>query len=126
MLENGATRLVKTTTLTYLKDQIVTLTFLYLGDFVKRASKLMSENDYRTFENILLDNPTAGTVVKHSGGLRKVRVASVGAGKSGGFRIVYLLRTPFVFVLWVYTKSEKSDLTDQEWRVLAQIAQELK
>lgn len=64
--------------------------------------------------------------MKHSGGLRKVRVASVGQGKSGGFRIIYLLRTPFVFVLWVYTKSEKSDLTDPEWRILAQIAQELK
>ena len=124
MLENE--RLVRITTLTYLKDRIVTLTFLYLGDFVKRASKIMIEHDYRTFENVLLDNPNAGTVVKNSGGLRKVRIAPVGQGKSGGFRIVYLLRTPFVFVLWVYAKAEKSDLTDQEWRFLAQIAQELK
>lgn len=106
--------------------RFVTLTFLYLGDFVKRAGKIMVEHDYRTFENVLLDNPMAGTVVKNSGGLRKVRVAPIGQGKSGSFRIVYLLRTPFVFVLWVYAKSEKSDLTSKEWRVLAQIAQELK
>jgi hypothetical protein len=104
----------------------MTLTFIYMDVFVKKASKLLNEQDYLEFENTLLKKADAGNVVPKAGGLRKVRVASAFGGKSGGFRVLYLLRSPIVFVLYVYAKSERSDLTPSDYKALAEIAKGLK
>lgn len=36
----------------------------------------------------LAEDPDVGTVIPGSGGLRKVRMAGAGRGKSGGFRVI--------------------------------------
>jgi hypothetical protein len=104
----------------------MTLTFIYMDAFVKRANKILNEQDYLEFEHTLLLKADAGNVVKNAGGLRKVRVANALGGKSGGFRVLYLLRSPIVFVIYVYAKSERSDLTPAEYKELAKIAKGLK
>lgn len=104
----------------------MTLTFIYVDVFVKKANKLLNEQDYLEFENTLLKKADAGNVVPKAGGIRKVRVASAVGGKSGGFRVLYLLRSPIVYVLYVYAKSERSDLTPAEYKALAELAKGLK
>lgn len=64
--------------------------------------------------------------MKGCGGLRKVRVADPGRGqgKRGGARVIYL-HVPEVkrfYLLDIYGKTEKDDLTAAEKKVLAKLA----
>lgn len=52
-----------------------------------------SEDERGEFASYISSDPTAGSVIRESGGLRKVRWARSGTGKSGGVRIIYFTRT---------------------------------
>lgn len=58
-------------------------------------------------------NPEAGDLIVGSGGVRKVRVAGRGFGKSGGFRIatLFLGSTRPVYLLWVLSKGKAANFT---------------
>ncbi|MGH7830586.1 MAG: type II toxin-antitoxin system RelE/ParE family toxin [Candidatus Binatia bacterium] len=64
------------------------------------------------------------------GGLRKIRFRDPrrGKGRRGGLRIiyVYLPEQEWVFLLDIYGKDEKDDLTGQEKKVLAGLAGRVK
>ena len=65
-------------------------------------------------------NPAAGDVIEGTGGARKVRFAGKGKGKSGGYRVITFFtgtEVP-VFLLNIFAKNEKTDLTPRERRVL--------
>lgn len=55
--------------------------------------------------------------------MRKVRFAGKGKGKSGGYRIITFYTGPGtpVFLLNVFAKNEKTDLTPKERQVLKSI-----
>jgi len=58
------------------------------------------------------------------GGIRKVRFAIAGRGKSGGVRIIYYFhneRVP-VFLLAVFAKNERANLTRAETNLLGNAA----
>jgi hypothetical protein len=61
-------------------------------------------------------NPFAGDLIPASGGARKVRFASRGKGKSGGYRAItyYAAEDVPVFLLDVYGKGQKVDLSKAE------------
>lgn len=65
-------------------------------------------------------NPEAGKVIEGTGGARKVRFAGRGKGKSGGYRVITFFSGPDipVFLLNLFAKNEKIDLTAQERRAL--------
>jgi hypothetical protein len=68
-------------------------------------------------------NPSAGEVIEGTGGARKVRFAGKGKGKSGGYRVITFFtgtETP-VFLLNMFAKNEKIDLTPKERGVLKTI-----
>ncbi|HJZ95384.1 MAG TPA: type II toxin-antitoxin system RelE/ParE family toxin [Candidatus Solibacter sp.] len=65
-------------------------------------------------------NPEAGDVIEGTGGARKVRFAGKGKGKSGGYRVITFfsgVELP-VFLLNIFAKNEKIDLSAKERRVL--------
>jgi hypothetical protein len=71
----------------------------------------------------LAADPTFGVVIPGSGGIRKVRFGFGARGKSGGARIIYLfsgVSLP-VFVLAVFAKNEKADLSLGERNALAKL-----
>ena len=72
-------------------------------------------------------HPDAGKVIEGTGGARKVRFAGKGKGKSGGYRVItFFSGTDIpVFLLNVFAKNEKSDLTPKECRVLKSILAEI-
>ena len=57
--------------------------------FTRRVLKLMSDEDYRELQQTLVRDPGRGAIIRHSGGLRKVRWARAGRGKRGGVRAIY-------------------------------------
>ena len=51
-----------------------------------------SEKERGEFATYIALEPFAGSVIRESGGLRKVRWARPGSGKSGGVRVIYFVR----------------------------------
>ncbi len=62
--------------------------FIETNVFTKLLPNYLSDDDYRKLQSYLLQKPDAGDLVKGSGGVRKVRWASSGKGKSGGLRVL--------------------------------------
>lgn len=85
-------------------------------EFTKRLSDYLSDDEYFEFQESLLENPTFGPVIPGGGGLRKVRWRVGGRGKRGGLRIIYYFADArgYIFLLTLYAKNEKSDLTRQQ------------
>ena len=62
-----------------------------------------------------------------TGGVRKLRWAVGAKGKSGGVRIIYYMQgiTVPIFLLTVYGKGEKDNLTKSECNALSALAKRL-
>ncbi len=88
--------------------------------FTRQIVELISPEAYREFQQELIFNPTAGDVIKGSGGLRKIRWKSARGGKRGGVRIIYYWQKSDeeIYLLLAYGKNEKDDLTSKELRTL--------
>jgi len=89
--------------------------------FTKQANNLLDDKSYRNLQNLLIKNPKAGDVIRGTGGLRKIRVATSGHGKKGGSRIIYYHFdiTGQIALLMIYPKNKKDDLTDKERKFFA-------
>ena len=86
-------------------------------EFIRRAKKSgLSDGEIDYIKLFVAYNPSAGNVVRGTGGARKVRISSRGKGKSGGYRVVtFYTGVDFpVFLLDVYSKSSKEELTQAE------------
>jgi hypothetical protein len=66
--------------------------FIEAPAFTKHIYEYLSEDEYFGLQSFLLRYPQAGKVVPKSGGVRKVRWAMSGKGKSGGVRVIYDFR----------------------------------
>ena len=89
----------------------------------------MTEEDRRELELLLLEDPKRGQLIERTGGFRKVRFArpSRREGKSGGTRVTYYLldRRDRIYLLLVYAKGVKDDLTRAEENELRKLARAL-
>ncbi len=81
-----------------------------------RARKLFTLAERAAAELEVALQPTAWPVVAGTGGARNARAARGGKGKSGGARVIYYVvsRRGVIYLLDVYAKSAKEDLTDGE------------
>lgn len=70
----------------------------------------------------LAANPELGDEIPGTGGARKLRLAGRGKGKSGGYRVVtfYSGRDVPVFLLAIFAKGDRVDLTQAERNALRQ------
>ena len=101
------------------------LTIVELPEFQKRARSIMSGEEREHIVLFLAANPEAGLSL--GGGLRKVRVPRSGGGKSGGFRVVYVfggMHMP-LFLVTVFGKNEKSNLTTSEQSQAVKLAKQI-
>jgi hypothetical protein len=76
-------------------------------------------------QGFLLEHPDAGRIVRGSGGVRKLRWAIAGKGKSGGIRVIYYWKRidNEIWLLTAYGKSERDTIASH---ILRQIAEEIK
>ena len=76
----------------------------------------MSNEEIDNLVAFLAENPDAGDEIVGTGGCRKLRWARRGGGKRGGCRTVtfYSGATMPVFLLTVFAKGERADLTQGE------------
>lgn len=75
-----------------------------------------NDEDYRKLQNALIDNPEVGALIKGTGGVRKMRFAFEGRGKSGSVRVCYVYFGTYLvyFLITVYQKKDKENLTQAE------------
>jgi hypothetical protein len=104
------------------------LEFVYTRAFEASAKGVLTDAELRELEAALVENPEAGTLERGTGGIRKVRIALPGRGKSGGARVVYFYRKTRgrIYLLLAYPKNEKASLTKAEKNALGKLAAKLK
>jgi hypothetical protein len=104
-------------------------TFIEVPIFTKKWHELgLTDNILRELENILVENPKAGSAIQGTGGIRKIRIPLETSGKRGGGRVIYVdvdLKETIYFIN-VYTKNEKDDLTESEKKAFKAIIKLLK
>ena len=88
----------------------------------------MADAEMTAAVDLVASNPESGDLMQGTGGVRKTRLAGRGKGKSGGYRIVWYFGggdIP-VFLLTVFGKGEKANLTQGERNALRQLTATLK
>ena len=87
----------------------------------------MTEDEVSALINYLAANPDAGDAIPGTGGCRKLRWAGRGKGKSGGYRTITFYTGPWspVYLLTVFGKGEKANVTRAECNALRAIAKAL-
>lgn len=75
-----------------------------------------TEDDLLNLQLMLLENPKRGSVMQGTGGLRRMRYAFEGRGKSGSVRVLYVDFEAHERILFlnVFAKDEKENLTKEE------------
>ncbi len=93
--------------------------------FTKLLPNYLADEEYRGLQTYLLEFPDAGLLIVGSGGVRKVRWASTGSGKSGGLRVIYFWKESSheIWMLTLYRKSKQSTIPGH---MLKQIAEAIK
>ena len=96
--------------------------------FVRAAKHAgMTEDEIDSLVDFLAENPTAGVEIAGTGGCRKIRFAGRGKGKSGGYRpVAFYTGEKFpVFLITVFAKGERSNLSKSECNSLRTITKAL-
>ena len=88
--------------------------------------EMLSDEEYRSLQEKLVENPKAGRLIRGGKGLRKYRWAASGKGKSGGARIIYYLylSEDIIYMLFPYKKSDQGDLTADQIKILSDYVKE--
>ena len=88
--------------------------------FTRRADALLNREDRAALISTLASNPKAGDLVPGLGGIRKLRFAPAGRGKSGAFRVIhYYAGTDLpVLALLIYAKNEQDNISPDQRRAL--------
>ncbi|HKW54313.1 MAG TPA: type II toxin-antitoxin system RelE/ParE family toxin [Stellaceae bacterium] len=76
----------------------------------------MHDEERASLVDYLAYNPTAGDLVRGTGGVRKLRWALEGRGKRGGARVIYFYHSADLplFALTAYAKNERADLSEKD------------
>ncbi len=89
--------------------------------FEKQAKRLIKKYASLKYELLALiqelkENPQKGTPIGKGCHKIRISIASKGKGKSGGARIVtnFVIANQSVYLLTIFDKSEKDDISDQE------------
>ena len=88
--------------------------------FSRKAEGLLSDSEREDFTVFISQNPTAGSVVRGSGGVRKVRWARSGSGKSSGVRVIYYNQLQYeeIWLLTLYAKNERLTIPAHELKMI--------
>lgn len=96
------------------------ITILETKTVHKAFNKLVGSKNREKFHRFLQDSPEAGALIQGAYGLRKIRWGRPGIGKRGGVRIIYYyyVQGAKLYVLDIYAKSEKEDLSSAQRKLL--------
>jgi hypothetical protein len=94
--------------------------------FTRQVQTLLTDDEYRRLQIVLVIRPDVGDLIPGSGGLRKMRWGIQGRGKRGGVRVIYYwaVQQDRILMLLLYAKNVQDDLTAEQLKVLRNIIKE--
>ncbi len=103
------------------------LTVVETRSYLVAAKNILSEKDRVLLVDMIAQNPRCGDIIEGAGGVRKVRFALGNRGKSAGARVVYFFYNENhpAYLLTVFAKNEKANLTKAERNALSVLVKEL-
>ncbi len=95
--------------------------------FQRKVAKLLSVDEREELIAYLAEHPSSGVLIEGTGGVRKLRWARSGRGKSGGVRVIYYFHSEIMplYLLAVFGKNEKANISKEEKRALSKAIREL-
>lgn len=99
-----------------------------LPEYLRCSERLLSDSERANIVDYLSAMPKAGDLIPGTGGVRKLRWARGGRGKSGGVRVIYYFHSERIplYLLTVFGKNEQSNLSAAERNELAKFTAVLK
>ncbi len=100
--------------------------FVETPTFTRLVLELMPDDEYAKLQAALSLRPEMGQIIPGSGGIRKARWSGSGRGKRGGLRLIYYWQVSEeqIWMLLIYTKNKKDDLSREELKKLRNLVQE--
>ena len=107
--------------------------FVETSVFSRRRERFLPDDeDFRALQQLILEDlarprpQRVGTVIRHSGGVSKIRFSAEGRGKRGGLRVIYYYaeRHDLCLLLFLFPKNERTDLTPGQVKRLAAVIKE--
>jgi len=88
----------------------------------------LPDDDRDALTLFLAENREAGSLIQGTGGLRKLRWPGKNKGKRGGYRVIYFFfnETVPLYLLAIYPKNQRIDLTPEQKKRLTALAKQLK
>ena len=103
-------------------------TVVEMNHYASRAEKVLTASERDSVIDEVAADPVKGDVIEGTGGIRKLRFARGGKGKSGGVRVVYYYynESAPVYLFSLFGKGEKDNLSKAERNALAAVAATIK
>lgn len=102
--------------------QANTVVFIETPIFTGQVLDALDDEEYQELQQFLAAQPTAGAIIPGTGGARKLRWKNPteNKGKSGGFRTIYFYQDTeeHIYMLLLYTKSQKINLSQEQKKQL--------
>jgi len=97
--------------------------FIETSIFTRQIRNLISDDHLRLLQEWIAVSPTAGNLIRGSGGCRKLRWKTATTGKRGGIRVIYywMKEDAKVLLLLAYAKSDTDDLSQAQIQMLRKI-----
>jgi hypothetical protein len=102
--------------------------FVESAGFKKRIDAEGGKDLLRTIQDEILRNPEKGDIVSGTGGIRKIRVAKDGKGKSGSYRVFYLDLPDYgvTHLMFLLLKGERANINKEEKNLLKHKTEDIK
>lgn len=99
-----------------------------MSGFSTIRDRYFSDVEIHLLQLFLMANPGAGSVIRETGGVRKLRWGEKGGGKRGGLRVIYYWAASDnqIFFITVYRKSEATDLSRSAVKQIRKLMRELR
>jgi hypothetical protein len=104
------------------------LTVVETSIFERKAAKLLTSEEYDDLLLYLSMYYKAGDEIPGTGGVRKLRFAAFGRGKSGGVRAIYYFydKNSPLYAIFLYGKNEQADLNSAQKKEVKAFAAAIK
>lgn len=100
----------------------VRVTLIETPVFTAQVLAELTDEEYADLQAFLAEQPTAGSVIRGTGGARKLRWIHPRrqTGKRGGLRTIYYYRDAHeqIIMLYLFSKDEQSDLSVEQRKAL--------
>jgi hypothetical protein len=110
--------------LAYISNLVPRLhTVVETPEFLSGARRVLTDAERADLIDYLAATPSAGELMQGTGGARKLRWGAKGKGKRGGARVITYYGDPDlpVFLMTVFAKGERANLTKAERNELREV-----